>query len=74
MYGVRLISSRASHPLQIAHLTRSRIFASIESHFSGLDSFPTPQVLHTYSYNHARRLRLEKLLYIGLYRRPNGFF
>ena len=29
---------------------------------------------HTCFYNHARRLRLEKLLYIGVSRSPNGFF
>ena len=33
---------------------------------SGLDSFSTPQLFYTYFYNHARRLRLEKLLYIWI--------
>jgi hypothetical protein len=32
------------------------------SHVSGLYSFPTPQVFYTNFYNHAHRLRLEKLL------------
>jgi hypothetical protein len=34
----------------------------------------TPRVFHTYFYNHARRPRLEKLLYLELSRSPNGFF
>jgi hypothetical protein len=34
----------------------------------------TPGVFYTYSYNHAHRLRLEKLLYLQLSRSPNGFF
>ena len=34
----------------------------------------TPQVFYTYFYKQARRLRLEKLLYPGLSRSPNGFF
>ena len=34
----------------------------------------TPGLFYTYSYNHARRLRLEKLLYLELPRSPNGFF
>jgi hypothetical protein len=29
-------------------------------------------IFHTYFYNHARRLRLEKLLYPELSRSPNG--
>jgi hypothetical protein len=33
-------------------------------HVSGLYSSSTPGVFYTYFYNHARRLRLEKLLYI----------
>jgi hypothetical protein len=41
---------------------------------SGLGSFSTPQLFYTCFYNHARRLRLEKLLYIGLSRSANGFF
>jgi hypothetical protein len=32
-----------------------------------------PQLFYTYFYNHAHRLRLEKLLYIELSRSPNGF-
>jgi hypothetical protein len=31
-------------------------------------------VFYTYFYNHARRLRLEKLLYLELSRSPNVFF
>ena len=34
----------------------------------------TPGVFYTYFYNHAHRLRLEKLLYLELSRSPNGFF
>ena len=34
----------------------------------------TPGVFYTYFYNHARRLRLEKLLCLGLSRSSNGFF
>jgi hypothetical protein len=33
----------------------------------------TPGVFYTYFYNHARRLRLEKLLYLELSRSPSGF-
>jgi hypothetical protein len=33
-----------------------------------------PGVFCIYFYNHARRLRLEKLLYLELSRSPNGFF
>jgi hypothetical protein len=33
----------------------------------------TPRVFYTFFYNHAHRLRLEKLLYLGLSRSPNGF-
>jgi hypothetical protein len=32
-----------------------------------------PRVFCTYFYNHARRLRLEKLLYLELSRSPSGF-
>jgi hypothetical protein len=30
-------------------------------------------VFYTYFYNHAHRIRLEKLLYMGLSKSPNGF-
>ena len=33
----------------------------------------TPGVFYTYFYNHAHRLRLEKLLYLELSRSSNGF-
>ena len=33
-------------------------------HISGLDQVSTPQLFYTYFYNHAHRLRLEKLLLI----------
>jgi hypothetical protein len=42
-------------------------------HISGVDSFQTPQLFCTYFYNHAHRLRLEKLLYIELSRSSIGF-
>jgi hypothetical protein len=41
---------------------------------SHLHSSSTPGVFYTYFYNHAHRLRLEKLLYLELSRSPNGFF
>jgi hypothetical protein len=40
---------------------------------SDLDPFSTPQLFYTYFYNHAHRLRLEKLLCIELSRSSNGF-
>jgi hypothetical protein len=42
-------------------------------HVSGRHSSSTPGVFYTLFYNHARRLRLEKLLYPELSRSPNGF-
>jgi hypothetical protein len=33
-----------------------------------------PGVFYTYFYNHARRLRLEKLLYMELFRSSSGCF
>jgi hypothetical protein len=44
------------------------------SHISHPDSSGPPGVFCKCFYNHAHRLRLEKLLYIGLSRSPNGFF
>jgi hypothetical protein len=38
------------------------------------DSSSTPGVFYTNFYNHARRLRLKKLLYIELSRSSNGYF
>jgi hypothetical protein len=38
------------------------------------ESRSTPQIFNTCSYNHARRLRLEKLLHIGLSKSPSGYF
>jgi hypothetical protein len=43
-------------------------------YISGLDGVWTPQLFHANFYNHAHRLRLEKLLYLELSRRSNGFF
>jgi hypothetical protein len=43
---------------------------------SGQDLVSAPQLFYTYSiyfYNHARRLRLEKILYLELSRSSNGF-
>jgi hypothetical protein len=40
---------------------------------SDLDQVSTPQLFYAYFYNHARRLRLEKLLYLELSRSPTGF-
>ena len=41
---------------------------------SDLDSFRTPGVFYTHFYNHAHRLRLEKLLYVELSRSSSGHF
>jgi hypothetical protein len=41
------------------------------TYISGFDSSSTPEVFYTYFYNHARRLRLEKLLYLELSKSPN---
>lgn len=41
---------------------------------SPFDSSWTPGVFYTCFYNHARRLHLEKLLYLELSRSSNGFF
>jgi hypothetical protein len=41
--------------------------------FSPRHSSSTPGGLHTCFYNHAHRLRLEKLLYLGFSRGSNGF-
>ena len=43
-------------------------------HISHVHSSGTPGVFYTYFYNHAHRLRLEKLLYLELPRSSNGFF
>jgi hypothetical protein len=43
-------------------------------HISPPVSSWTPGVFYTYFYNHAHRLRLEKLLYLELPRSSNGFF
>jgi hypothetical protein len=42
-------------------------------HVSEIGLFSTPQLFYTYFYDHARRLRLKKLLYIEIPRNPNGF-
>jgi hypothetical protein len=43
-------------------------------YISPFHSRGTPGLFYTCFYNHARRLRLEKLLYIELSRSSNGFF
>jgi hypothetical protein len=43
-------------------------------HVSPFYSSGPPELFYTYFYNHALRLRLEKLLYIGPSRSPNGYF
>jgi hypothetical protein len=43
-------------------------------HISRRDSSWTPGVFYTCFYNHARRLRLGKLLYLELSRSSSGFF
>jgi hypothetical protein len=49
--------------------------ATRAQHISGLDPVRAPQLFYKHSYNHAHRLRLEKLLYryLELSRSPNGF-
>jgi hypothetical protein len=47
---------------------------SIQYYISPFHSRGTPGVFYTYFYNHAHRLRLEKILYLELSRSPNGFF
>jgi hypothetical protein len=47
---------------------------AIAINISGLDLYSTPQLFYTHFYNHARRLRLEGLLYVGPSRSSNGFF
>jgi hypothetical protein len=43
-------------------------------YISPRDSSPTPGICYTHPHNHARLLRLEKLLYLELPRNSNGFF
>jgi hypothetical protein len=50
------------------------VVCCVELHVSDLDPFRTPGVFCTYFYNHAHRLRLEKLLYREPSRSTNGFF
>jgi hypothetical protein len=44
------------------------------NHASDIKQVWAPQVFYTCFYNHAHRLRLEKLLYIELSGSSNGFF
>ena len=46
----------------------------MKTYTSGVISSSTPGVFYKYFYNYARRLRLEKLLYIELSRSSNGYF
>jgi hypothetical protein len=50
------------------------VLALIRRDYSHPHSSWTPGVFYKYFYNHARRLRLEKLLYLELSRSSNGFF
>jgi hypothetical protein len=70
-----------SSPPQIPRHSRcpleSRRVGSCTLHFSPFVSSWTPGVFYTYFYNHAHRLRLEKLLYISrvsLLKWPHGGF
>jgi hypothetical protein len=57
-------------------ITPERTLASVGEwplYISHGDSSSTPGVFYTHFYNHAHRLRLEKLLYLELSRSPNGF-
>jgi hypothetical protein len=49
------------------------LYVYVYMYISHRDSRGTPGVFHAYLYNHARRLRLEKLLYPEVSRSPNGF-
>ena len=46
---------------------------AVVTQISELDSSPTPGVFYIHFYNHAHRLRLEKLLCLELSRSSNGF-
>jgi hypothetical protein len=48
--------------------------ASARTYFSPLLSRGTTGIFYTCFYKHARRLRLEKILFPELSRSPNGFF
>jgi hypothetical protein len=52
---------------------RSEKMALARRHISDIDKVCTPQLFYTYFYNHAHRLRLEKLSYLELSRSSNGF-
>jgi hypothetical protein len=59
----------------VAMLCHGRLCcARVVGYYSDVDPFSTPQLFYTYFYNHAHRLRLEKLLCIELSRSSNGFF
>ena len=53
-------------------LTQSRTHAHVPCQFPCFKW--APWVFYAYSYNHAHRIRLEKLLYLEIYRSPNGLF
>jgi hypothetical protein len=48
--------------------------STLQYNVSGLDGVCTPQLFYTYCYNHAHRLRLEKLLCLEPSRSSNEFF
>jgi hypothetical protein len=48
-------------------------FISLLIYISGPHSRGAPGVFYKCFYNHARRLRLRRLLYLELSRSPNGF-
>ena len=45
-----------------------------DTYVSELNSSLTPGVFYTYFYNRAHRPRLEKILYIELFRSSSGYF
>jgi hypothetical protein len=57
-------------PINIIPTSYSRLHCNC----SNLDRRSTPLVFCTCFYNHAHRLHLEKLLYLGFSRSSNGFF
>jgi hypothetical protein len=51
-----------------------RVYSGAVTVISDVNSSWTPGVFYTYFYNHARRRRIGKPLYIELSRNSNGYF
>jgi hypothetical protein len=63
-----------SSPTQILRAPGAPLESRGLIYISELDSSWTPGAFYTCFYNHAHRLHLEKLLYIGLSRSSSGYF